>query len=113
VSTYARLSSTLRGILELLVRRLAGQQAYVIDAMREIDDADSTRIAATLNSDGFWGGSGSILDLIFPVPISKRGSGADDNIRLRAMLRALLEEMIVLQLANARAASRLASLRET
>jgi hypothetical protein len=112
MSAYARLSSILTNILELLVRRLAPQQDYVIGALRAVEGAEAASIAAALNGDGFWGGSGSIDDLIISVPIRQRATDSDDNVRLRVLLGDLLEEMVSLHIAGARAMSRHSTLRE-
>lgn len=90
-----RLLTLLTKIHALLVKHDAGQSEYVSAAIRAIESGDATVISASLNTLGFWGGAGSIDDLILtelPRTAAFRPDPVDEP-RLRELLRGLLDEM--------------------
>jgi hypothetical protein len=90
-----RLQDILTEMHALLVKYDYGQQSYTSGAIVAVDSGDPGAILDSFNSLEFWGGAGSIADLIlFELPWSPgfRRAVQDDD-RLRALRWELWREM--------------------
>lgn len=80
---------------ELLLKYDKGQQSCISGAITAVDSGDTDAILKSLNSPEFWGGAGSIADLIlFELPWAptfRRAVEHDD--RLKALRWDLWREM--------------------
>ncbi|MGA9418158.1 MAG: hypothetical protein WBV40_03335 [Candidatus Cybelea sp.] len=112
---YTRLRKVLLEMHQLLVKHDAGQQESTLQALRSIDTADQNAIAKSLNTSGFWGGAGSIFDLILfesPwTPEFRRDVPDDDKLRLLEL--DLIDEMVKLGIADTLAIARKSAIRGT
>jgi hypothetical protein len=81
-NSYGSLRRILTEMRALLLKHDAAQQEAVLTVLSAIDDGDREIIKESLNSLSFWGGSGSILDLILhevPWTAEFKRDVADDS----------------------------------
>lgn len=100
---------------QLLVKQDAGQQEYTRQALLSIGTSDQNAIAKSLNTLGFWGGAGSVCDLVlFEITWTPefRRDVPDDN-QLKLLELHLLDEMKKLGIAEALAAAQRATIRQS
>jgi hypothetical protein len=97
---YGNLRNILTEMHELLRKHDAGQQQYPLAVVRAIDSGDGEAVTNLLNSLEFWGGAGSIDDLIlFEIPWTPEFRiDKDDNERLRVLLHLVGREMVALNI---------------
>jgi hypothetical protein len=95
---YAQLHEILAEMHRLFVKHDVGQQAYTLRALDAIGSREAEAIAASLNGLEFWGGAGSVLDIIlFEIPWTaefRRDVPDDDRLKvLRAELLRVMERL--------------------
>lgn len=96
----------------LLVKHDSDQQESTLEVLQCIEASDEKAIAKALNSLEFWGGAGSICDLVlYDIPWTSefRRDVPDDN-KLTQLELELIDEMEKLGIAEARTTARKADI---
>jgi histidinol-phosphate phosphatase family protein len=98
LSKYDALRSTLLLIKRLLDKHGCEQASYVLNAIRAIDRQDDTAVNGAISALEFWGGAGSVADVVLkPIPWApERGSDTEAQAELRHLLRAVARESLAL-----------------
>lgn len=105
---YGKLLETLETMHALLVKHDAAQQKITLGAIKAVEESDRDAIIKSLNSVAFWGGAGSVSDVVlFEIPWTPafRRDVPDDDKLTRLELQ-LLDEMANLGIAQPNAMRR-------
>lgn len=112
---YSGLLGILLKMHNLLVKHDAGQQKATARSIEAVKGLNRETIAESLNTLDFWGGAGSIVDLIvteMPRTAEFRRDAVDDNT-LTMLELDLINEMERLGIAEPRVVARKASIQST
>jgi hypothetical protein len=99
VGPYAKLRGLMTKMHELLVKHDEPQQRIPLAVIQAIDAGDHDKVAHLLNWGGFWGGAGSVDDLVLEkIPWAPRVDNIDqpDNEKFKHLIAALRGEMVTL-----------------